>query len=200
MKEELTMVELLTDYSTAQLETELKRRKDLAERQGGDALAMRGANQPLPPGGFVPWDGVNPPKPQPIRASTIRGDILRTAADLTEGDRNAAYGDPQTNLGCQGALEAIITSSLRDNGKFYSLPLRTKEALSGTLSQIAGKLARIVCGDPLRHDNFVDGAAYFAIAGEVASRAATEQNAKAAAEMKPGEFRSYNPSRPRGFA
>lgn len=97
---------------------------------------------------------------------TPRGDILRKAAALTEGDRNAAYGDPVVNLGIQGELTTPFIRVLQNNPKFYTLPEPTRHALLGAMFQVLGKIARIAAGDPKHMDNYIDGAAYFAIAGE----------------------------------
>jgi len=101
---------------------------------------------------------------------TPRGDILRKAANLTEGDRNATYGDPVTNLGIQGELTSPFLRVLQNNPKFYTLPETTRHALLGAMFQVLGKIARIAAGDPKHMDNYIDGAAYLAIAGEAVQR------------------------------
>jgi len=84
----------------------------------------------------------------------LRTDILNDAIDLTLGDRNDAHGDPSTNH----LRIAMIWSGI----------LGKKVTASQVALCMAGvKLAR-ASYNPKILDSYIDGAAYFAIAGEVA--------------------------------
>jgi hypothetical protein len=84
----------------------------------------------------------------------LRLDILKDAIDLTEGDRNDAHGDPMVNH----TRIAMIWSGI----------LGQKVSASQVAMCMAGlKLARAAY-NPTILDSYIDGAAYFAIAGEVA--------------------------------
>lgn len=115
--------------------------------------------------------------------STIRGQLLLRARELTEGDRNQAYGDPLDNLGAQGRL-ALVVEEIHQNPSFQRLPAAYKAGLLGSLHQITGKLARIIRGDVDRVDNYIDGAAYFGIAGECVIRAGMSEPQAAAPQPR----------------
>lgn len=95
----------------------------------------------------------------PIRERSEREQILETALNLTCGDRNTSYGDPRDNLALAGALKDV----------FYKRAQRVlapgeREAVD----LIFTKLSRIAIGQSIHRDNYIDGAAYFAIAYECA--------------------------------
>lgn len=89
---------------------------------------------------------------------TVRGEILNTAKSLTEGDRNKAYGSPHENLTCYAGLVENY------------LQLRGSENLTSVDGAILNVLAKVsrVAANPNHPDNYVDMAAYAAIAGECA--------------------------------
>lgn len=95
---------------------------------------------------------------------TIRGDILSKAKELTEGDRNATYGDPADNLRCFARLvEAYL------DGTGY--PRTELNSVHSAIIMVLAKVSRVAAN--LNHaDNYVDMAAYAAIAGECAQREA----------------------------
>ncbi len=95
--------------------------------------------------------------------TTRRGEILATARDLTEGDRNKAYGDPSVQLGLAGSLKAVAHNAHIASGR-RAISAAEWEAIDMVLS----KVSRIVLGPECRPDNYVDLAAYAAIAGEIA--------------------------------
>lgn len=86
----------------------------------------------------------------------LRGDILQEASRLTHGDRNKNYGDPLTNHQRIAALWSVyLESEITPSQAAIMLALV--------------KVARLIeSSDHL--DSFIDGAAYFAIAGEIAHR------------------------------
>ena len=86
----------------------------------------------------------------------LRGDILKEANRLTHGDRNKNYGDPLTNHQRIAAL--------------WSVYLETEVSPAQAAIMLAlVKVARLI--ESTDHlDSFIDGAAYFAIAGEIAHR------------------------------
>ena len=83
---------------------------------------------------------------------SYRGDVLEIAKKLTEGDRNKDYGEPYQNLGQTAALWAAYTG--------YEF---TPEMVANCMVLV--KLARTANG-PYKQDNYVDAAAYAAIAAE----------------------------------
>ena len=86
----------------------------------------------------------------------IREHILRTAVDLTCGDRNKQYGDPLEN---HQDIARLWTAYL--NHVVYPKDVAIMMALV--------KIARAKMPNPHR-DNYVDAAAYLAIAGEIHDR------------------------------
>ena len=90
----------------------------------------------------------------------IRATILETALNLTCGDRNKTYGDPLINLtDCADLMNAYLGSKLRN-------PI-TPADVASIMALV--KLARTK-SNVLHRDNYVDAAAYMAIAGEIAER------------------------------
>jgi hypothetical protein len=86
-----------------------------------------------------------------------RADILAEAAKLTTGDRNAAYGHPHNNL---THMANMVAAYLR--GKTgYTLAL-TAEDMAWIM--VFAKASRTVA--TRKDDNYIDAAAYAAIAGE----------------------------------
>jgi hypothetical protein len=82
--------------------------------------------------------------------------ILETAATLTGGDRNKTYGEPKANLTLYAELcQAYL------GGRDVTKLTPTDGAILMTLA----KISRIAV-NPRHMDNYVDGAAYMAIAGE----------------------------------
>lgn len=93
------------------------------------------------------------------KEGTLRGSILDEAKALTEGDRNKAYGSPKPNLTCFAKLiEAYLL------GLGYVVPL---DAVDGAVIMNLAKMSRISV-NKLHQDNYIDAAAYSAIAGECA--------------------------------
>lgn len=88
---------------------------------------------------------------------TIRGQILDTARSLTTGDRNKSYGPPKDNLTTYANLcEAYLHGKGKDN---------VLDAVDGAIFMVLAKVSRIAANRGHK-DNYVDGAAYMAIAGE----------------------------------
>ena len=83
-----------------------------------------------------------------------RKEILREAERLTSDDRNKNYGDPLVNHQRIAAIWSVILG-------IEILPSQVALCLVGV------KIARLV-ETPDHLDSFVDGAAYMAIAGEIA--------------------------------
>jgi hypothetical protein len=86
----------------------------------------------------------------------LRGKILSEASRLTHGDRNKNYGDPFTNHQRISALWSV----------FLETEI-TPESAAIMLALV--KVARLI-ESPDHLDSFIDGAAYFSIAGEIATR------------------------------
>ena len=84
-----------------------------------------------------------------------RGDVLKTALEITYGERNRSYGDPRDNHATIALLSSIIT------GKYIT-------ADDVAVIQISLKLSREkVAG---KSDNQIDLAAYSAIREELKDR------------------------------
>lgn len=97
---------------------------------------------------------------------SVREDILKTAKKLTCGDRNKAYGPPYDNLSdCAAMWETYLNSKwgcLVPKGDGYAVRI-TAEDVAWLMSLV--KMTRSFY--PGQHrDNYVDAAAYAAIAGE----------------------------------
>ena len=86
-----------------------------------------------------------------------RKDILEKATNATCNDRNTTYGEPYDNLGCLVELKAVYDKYAK--GKYS--PVHDE-----AIGHVLGKIARIAVGKPGHTDNYIDGAAYLAIAGE----------------------------------
>lgn len=88
---------------------------------------------------------------------TPRETMLAEAARLTSGDRNAAYGHPYTNL---THMADMVTAYL--DGKYGSSRSLTAEDMAWIM--VLAKISRTVAS--FKDDNYIDSAAYSAIAGE----------------------------------
>jgi len=85
-----------------------------------------------------------------------RGEILAEADRLTHGDRNKNYGSPLVNHQRIAGL--------------WSIWLETEITPAQAAMCLAlVKVARLI-ETPDHLDSFIDGAAYFSIAGEIANR------------------------------
>lgn len=83
--------------------------------------------------------------------------VLEEAASLTSGERDIQYGPPLVNLSASGDLKRTMREHLvRD------LSPAELEALDMVLT----KIGRIITGPEPKRDNYVDAAAYMAIAWE----------------------------------
>ena len=83
--------------------------------------------------------------------------ILQEGARLTSGNRDVSYGPPIHNLTLAGELKQVLRARMRRNMSPGELE---------ALDQVLTKIARCATGGYNR-DNYVDGATYFAIAGEI---------------------------------
>ena len=81
-----------------------------------------------------------------------REEILQQAINLTMGDRNEQNGDPLENHQRIATIWSVVLN-------------QTIEPYQVALCMAGLKLARLA-HNPL-DDSFIDGAAYFAIAGEI---------------------------------
>ena len=85
--------------------------------------------------------------------------VLEEAASLTSGERDLAYGPPIINLTASGDLKDMMRRHLVRDMSSAEL-----EALDMVLT----KIGRIITGPMPKRDNYVDAAAYMAIAREAA--------------------------------
>lgn len=97
----------------------------------------------------------------------LRVMYLKEAARLTSDDRNKQYGEPWDNL---TSTAELITAYLVN--KYSGKTLDTQQfRLTGediAHFMVLTKMARTFHGAP-KADTYIDGACYFAIAGECAS-------------------------------
>lgn len=84
--------------------------------------------------------------------------ILAEGSALTNGNRDAEYGPPAVNLACAGELKAVFRKHATRN-----ISPGEMEAID----QVLTKLGRLATGSFPKRDTYVDGATYFAIAGEI---------------------------------
>jgi hypothetical protein len=91
-----------------------------------------------------------------------RLEILQTAISLTSSDRNETYGDCLTN---HQAFGELLSWYAKWAGK---LDVKS-EAHDAAIMQALTKIARIAVGR-FHRDNYIDGAAYLAIAFECEAR------------------------------
>lgn len=108
---------------------------------------------------------------------TLRTKILLEANKLTSGDRDIIYGPPNVNLTTYANL---CTTYLE------ALPSSTLDATDGAILMVLAKISRITVNKNHR-DNYVDGAAYMAIAGECAALKA-KQDAEPSHNIKEAEI------------
>jgi hypothetical protein len=109
-------------------------------------------------------------------ADPLRVSILNEGAKLTSGDRDKSYGDPLVNLGLAGQIKDLCRRA-----QARSMHPAEVEALD----QVITKIARCYTGPVVKQDNYVDGATYFAIAGEAATRHLEAINE----QVKPAPFK-----------
>ena len=98
------------------------------------------------------------PPPEPLKEPSKSAILLAEAIDLLEGERAKQHGD---KLALHTTMAGLITAYLRA----VTLPLTPKDA---AMIEVCLKMAR-TCHGELNMDDFRDGAAYFGIAGELAS-------------------------------
>jgi hypothetical protein len=102
----------------------------------------------------------------PVKST--RETILDEAKRLTTGDRNKTYGDPYDNM---KTFATLIDTYLRALG-WTGPPL---DSVDGSMVMSFSKSARIAVNKG-HQDNYVDGTAYVAIAGECAVRELEKDN------------------------
>lgn len=115
-------------------------------------------------GTYDPWHCPNcEPEPPELEVTTcqghtLRGQVLLDALTLTEGDRNKTYGHPHANL---STFAGLVESYLKAAG--WTGP--AMDSVDGSVIMLLAKVSR-VAGNKHHRDNYVDGAAYMAIAAE----------------------------------
>ncbi len=87
----------------------------------------------------------------------VREQILRAGLNATMGYRNESYGDPYTDMHFANTLRAMYRAKAKNK---YS------GAHDEAIYRVLMKLARIACGSGYHADNYIDAAAYLAIAAE----------------------------------
>lgn len=105
----------------------------------------------------------NAPIQEPIRVS-----LLRSGINLTAGDRDKEYGSPRVNLTCAGELKRVFHRYNLMSGR------RLSSAEQEAIDMVITKISRVACGGEIKADTYIDGATYFAIAGEAAIEAESE--------------------------
>lgn len=105
-------------------------------------------------------------KPDDSTTAPTRGQILGQAIDITLGDRNEAYGPPRQNHERIAAMWNAYLSIRVAPGAGVLTPEDVAQLM--TLLKIARTL------EGFREDNYIDAAAYIAIAGEIAKEDASD--------------------------
>jgi len=98
-------------------------------------------------------DGVIPAKAQ-------RQILLERAIELTTQTRDKVYGPPERNMAC---FARFVNGYLDFHGNHLT-------AHDAAMIMVLSKVARIAAGSKFNEDNYVDGAAYLAIAAEVSKK------------------------------
>lgn len=91
---------------------------------------------------------------------SIRQKILETAINLTKGDRNKTYGSPYNNLSCYARLCQAYLDGKPDKELGQEIT-----PVDAAIFMVLAKVSR-VAANYNHKDNYVDGSAYFGIAGE----------------------------------
>lgn len=93
---------------------------------------------------------------------SVRGNILELANNLTHGERNQNYGDPVDNM---DNFAMLLNGYLLARGVDNEFTLDAEDA---AWIMVLAKMARTVERRGYHADNYVDAAAYAAIAAECA--------------------------------
>lgn len=93
----------------------------------------------------------------------IRKEVLETAIKCTCDERNRTHGEPSQNLHNFYALWSVFEDAFEAKNPEG---LDSHPAFKMAMLNTFGKLARICSGDYTHTDNYVDAAAYLAIAVE----------------------------------
>jgi len=88
-------------------------------------------------------------------------EILKASSKIID-DRNLPYGDPMVNHTCAGELKEVFH-------RYFGKHRIVSNAERAAMDNVITKIARIATGPVVREDTYIDGAAYFAIAGSAAS-------------------------------
>jgi hypothetical protein len=104
------------------------------------------------------WIFFDPIRKGEIMTESIREKILNTASKLTANDRNKTYGPPIVNL---TTLADLCNAYLKGKNIEYV----EIDAVDAAIFMVLAKVSRIAANRG-HNDNYVDGAAYMAIAGE----------------------------------
>ena len=73
-----------------------------------------------------------------------------------EPTREITHGDYDDNAYVAISISDILENALRDNPKFQDLTRKEKDLILFTLRNLSHKLCRIVNGQPLFHDHWID--------------------------------------------
>lgn len=104
--------------------------------------------------------------PEELSPTSTRGRLLATAQHLTDGPRSQLYGDCRVNMLAYGEL-----MEWAEKWKKHCLHnSATSVEHDAAMTMVFAKISRIVVG-MWHEDNYIDAAAYLAIAYENESRA-----------------------------
>ena len=93
-----------------------------------------------------------------------RLETLKTAADLTMGDRNKQYGEPTDQMELTWDMFSLYLAKAQENAVLRDAD-HTMGGHHAAVFLMMNKISRMAMGAP-KEDNYVDAAAYIAIAGE----------------------------------
>jgi len=107
-------------------------------------------------------DGSNPDTDQEkVTATPVRGHVLNQALQITLGDRNESYGPPERN---HKRIATVWNGYFQAKFGYCDLVNANDVAVLMALLKVARTLE-----DTYHEDNYVDAAAYLAIAAEIRS-------------------------------
>lgn len=81
---------------------------------------------------------------------------MTTDVQAITDERGSRYGDLGDNAEVIKSILDTCNDAIAQNISYIELTSRERAMVELLLSMIAGKIARMVCGDPLYVDNFVD--------------------------------------------
>jgi hypothetical protein len=92
--------------------------------------------------------------------------LVQSVKTLQERDRT--YGEPRTTLACAGELKRVFLKYAARSSR------RIGPGEHEAVDLLLTKVSRIATGPSVQEENYIDGATFFALAGEAATVGTTE--------------------------